>query len=150
MKKLIYIFLLLLSMSSLMSAQTDKRTKEERIKAVKVAFITEELELTATEAQYFWPLYNEMDAKMKNIRKKRKKNQKGTLDGLSDSEIADRIENMLQADEEKNTLKRVYVTKFKKILNLKKVAKLMGVEQKFKKQMLQRIKEERGNIRNKR
>ena len=31
----------------------------ERVRAEKVAFLTEEIDLTESEAQVFWPIYNE-------------------------------------------------------------------------------------------
>ena len=40
-------------------AQYDKG--KEKIRAYKVAFLTEKLNLSAKEAQKFWPLYNEFD-----------------------------------------------------------------------------------------
>jgi hypothetical protein len=32
----------------------------ERVRAEKVAFLTEEIDLTESEAQVFWPIYNEI------------------------------------------------------------------------------------------
>ena len=55
MKRLIPILVLLIGLSGY--AQRDGRMNE-RIKAQKVAFITEKLSLTAEEAQQFWPIYN--------------------------------------------------------------------------------------------
>jgi len=39
----------------------------ERIQSLKIAIFTEELKLSATEAQKFWPIYNEYDAKLSEI-----------------------------------------------------------------------------------
>ena len=54
MNKITLIITLLLTMNVV--AQSPE--KRERIKALKVAFITEKLELTESEAQKFWPIYN--------------------------------------------------------------------------------------------
>ena len=40
-------------------AQKGNGDKKERIKAYRVAFMTEELALTPEESEKFWPLYNE-------------------------------------------------------------------------------------------
>jgi len=54
----------------------EDKEKDDKIEALKVGFITKELNLTASEAEKFWPLYNEMDGKMKEIRQScRKINQ---------------------------------------------------------------------------
>ena len=37
--------------------------KKDKVKALKVAYITEELNLTTEEAQRFWPIYNAFDDK---------------------------------------------------------------------------------------
>ena len=37
---------------------------QERIKAQKVAFITERLDLSSKEAQKFWPIYNAFEDKV--------------------------------------------------------------------------------------
>ena len=43
------------------------RKKKEQIKALKVAFITNELELTSNEATKFWPLFNAFEEKQQEI-----------------------------------------------------------------------------------
>ncbi len=46
------------------------RPDREKIKALKVAFITERLDLSSKEAQLFWPIYNEQGSKMEDLRVK--------------------------------------------------------------------------------
>ena len=38
-----------------------RKERHERIQALKVAFITEKLELTPEEAQQFWPVFNAIE-----------------------------------------------------------------------------------------
>ena len=40
----------------------------KRIKALKVSFITEQLQLAPKEAEVFWPIYNAYDEKMDDLR----------------------------------------------------------------------------------
>jgi len=47
-------------------------SKNEKIESMKVAFLSTKLELTAKEAQQFWPLYNEFQQKMEKLRKSKK------------------------------------------------------------------------------
>ena len=52
-----FIFpILFLLMASISFAQ-GFRDKKEKVKALKVAYITEQLDLTTEEAQKFWPIY---------------------------------------------------------------------------------------------
>lgn len=43
------------------------RSKREKIKTLKVAFITERLNLSTNEAQSFWPLYNDYEEKRESL-----------------------------------------------------------------------------------
>lgn len=45
----------------------ERRAEREAIRAQKVAFITQEVGLTAEDAEKFWPLYNELEQKVREI-----------------------------------------------------------------------------------
>ena len=67
--------------------QNDKR---ENIEAMKIGFITKKLDLTPEEAQKFWPVYNQYNDKMKDLRKKRKldyREAKQKFEGMSDKDV---------------------------------------------------------------
>ena len=53
-KKIIPLLLLLTSFTFYAQSESMKE-KKEQIKALKVAFLTTELDLTSKEAQKFWP-----------------------------------------------------------------------------------------------
>ena len=42
---------------------------KEKLKAHKIAFITDRLQLTPAEAEKFWPVYNEHEAAMETMHK---------------------------------------------------------------------------------
>ena len=52
---------LILVFSKEVSAQEGGK---ERIRAYKTAYITQELDLSSSEAEKFWPVYNEYDKKI--------------------------------------------------------------------------------------
>jgi Skp family chaperone for outer membrane proteins len=56
MKKIVFIFSFLFFHAYFCNAQPPSRT--DRIEAIKMAFITREVNLTPREAQRFWPVYN--------------------------------------------------------------------------------------------
>ena len=70
----------------------EQRKKEfERIQAEKIAFITQELDLTPEEAQVFWPVYNQCWKEILAANKK-KMDAFGEFrgkkaEGLSDAEL---------------------------------------------------------------
>lgn len=65
MKKILIVMVLIVANFSF--AQGFKE-KKEKIKALKVAYITEKLDFTTDEAQKFWPIYNTFDEKQFEIR----------------------------------------------------------------------------------
>jgi Skp family chaperone for outer membrane proteins len=66
MKKTLLFFMLFLGLSYFCEAQPGGRGK--KIEAIKVAYITKELNLTSGEAQKFWPVYNEYFEELKKAR----------------------------------------------------------------------------------
>ena len=59
------------------SQQRPKQNKRANIEALKVAFVTSELNLTAEEAQKFWPIHNGYMEELKKIRKENMDNEIG-------------------------------------------------------------------------
>ena len=102
--KIIPIFLLLLSVNSF--AQAGKhREKKTQIKALKIAFITEELKLSSAEAEKFWPLYNAYDTEQSDLRQKKLKSfvnrmESGTVDSMSEKEATNFLNQMENTEDE--------------------------------------------------
>ncbi len=45
----------------------DEEIRAEKIQSLKIAFITQKLQLTPDEAQKFWPVYNQYDKEVHSI-----------------------------------------------------------------------------------
>ena len=115
----------------------------ERIKAMRVAFITNALQLTTEESQAFWPLYNEYEAKQRGIRKKYRSGKQMML--MDDAELEQQLSNNLTMEEELLQLKRTYIGRLKKVLPTRKIAMLQGAETKFKEEILKQIRQRQSN-----
>ena len=48
-------------------AQDGDKTRAEKIEALKIAFITQKLQLTTDEAQKFWPVYNQYENEIRSL-----------------------------------------------------------------------------------
>ncbi len=134
-------------------AQAQKREKaRERIKALRVAFITKKLDLTPSESEKFWPVYNEFEQKRNKLRKEHRKTHKNG--DLSDDEAEAQMLANFDTQEQMISLKRTYFKKFKTILPVKKLARLEKAEREFKevvvKEMRRRKAEQRQRQRRKR
>jgi septal ring factor EnvC (AmiA/AmiB activator) len=121
--------------------------KAEKVEQLKIAYFTKELNLTTQEAEKFWPVYNEMEKKIKALRKERRKTFK-ELEDKGDSlsvELVKKHTNSIFDSEiaEVNT-KKEYYAKIGGIIGYKKATKVYKVERDFKRELLMRLKEERG------
>ena len=112
----------------------------ERLQSLKVAYITEELKLTPEEAEKFWPLHNEFEAKRREIAKtmmhEPQKDRRPDFDNMSDEHITLRFKEeraMIDLQEE-------YYDKYRKVLPLKKVARYYESEKRFRSHLLNQIK----------
>ncbi|MBL4587696.1 MAG: hypothetical protein JKX84_11670, partial [Flavobacteriales bacterium] len=91
------ITVIILGMSAVLQAQNPHLdgSKREKLQALKVGYLTDKLNLTPEEAQTFWPLYNEMETKMRSIRKEKHQNRRNTKENytqMSDKELIGSIE----------------------------------------------------------
>lgn len=127
-----------LLISSMVFGQIGKRREalEERVKSLKIAFVTEKLALTPDESEKFWPVYNQMEAERANLMAE-KKSDFG--DDITDKEAQLYITRHFDIREKEILLERRYIDKFKTLLPDRKVAKLLWVEKQFRQEVMSNI-----------
>lgn len=141
------LMMIMMSVFSFGQAGNEKQTcklDDEKIKAEKVAFITEKLDLTVKEAQAFWPVYNEFNSKMDLLFKeehKIAKELKKNIATLSDKDIETKLDRLVEINEEKAKLEKTYHESYKSVLPVKKVALLYQADREFRKYLLQKYKD---------
>ncbi|MBX9851393.1 MAG: hypothetical protein K2X86_06495 [Cytophagaceae bacterium] len=138
-----FAILIVLVGFSLSFAQQDKK---DRIEALKIAFITNKLELTSKEAQVFWPVYNEYADKHEKLRKDRRQqfmNVKDNLDAMSDKDIEALVDGEMTFRQKELDLQKEYHAQFKQVLPVRKVAKLYIAEETFKRELLRKLQEQK-------
>lgn len=129
-----------------------REQRQDKIKQLKIAYLTEELELTSTEAEKFWPIYNEMEEKMKNLRKENKKvmdDLRTNGESYSDEDYKKCSEKIFNGQQAELNLKKEYFGKFATVLGYKKAMKLMRAEKEFKAKLLKELKQQQGGGPNK-
>ncbi|MES2485092.1 MAG: sensor of ECF-type sigma factor [Bacteroidota bacterium] len=144
--KLLLPIILLFSVT--LYAQKDHKEKREQIKALKVAFLTTELNLTAEESEKFWPVFNAFEEKQYQIRHDKmrpifKKIEETGLDKMNEKDAAAYLEKLQAADEELFKLREKLVTDLKPIIGSAKVLKLKKAEEDFNKKLLDKYKEKK-------
>lgn len=148
-----YLLGLFLILSAVSFAQTStppprpkERQREERndnIESMKIAFLTKKLDLTPEEAQQFWPVYNQYQAKLQEIRQKRRmenKEAKHNFDEMSDKDVEQVVDNEILFRQKELDIQKEYHSKFKAVLPIKKVAKFYQAEEQFKRVLLDKLK----------
>ena len=140
MKKILLILLITISVNSF--AQDSNR--QDRIKALKIAFITERLELTETEAQKFWPIYNAFDAENQKLRKENAiKFRKTDFESMSEQDAKTHLKEMMETDSMRYQLRQEFVSDLLNILPAKKIIILKATEDAFNKRMMEQFKKRR-------
>jgi hypothetical protein len=123
-----------------------QESKSDKVEALKIAFLTNKLELTSKEAQAFWPLYNEYNSKMDKLRKSKKSDfdeLKNKGENLSEKELEVFMNEIFATRQKELDLQKEYFEKYSKVLPMKKVALLYQAENQFKRELLRKIKEKK-------
>ncbi len=131
------------------TSQPRLNQKREQIKALKIAFITDELKLTSEEAAKFWPLYNAYEEKQKNYRKERiraymESKESGDIDKMSDKEAATFLNEIENSEEEAFQARKKFIASLKAILPPTKILKLKKAEEGFNKKLLKQFRDKVG------
>jgi Spy/CpxP family protein refolding chaperone len=130
------IITILVFLFSIISIAQPNKEKIEKVKALKVAYITKELSLTSAEAEKFWPVYNAYDEKQFELRHTKMRTimmkYKGDgIDKLNDKEAAIILSEMESIDEDLIALRKKFTKDAKEIIGAKKVLLLKKVEEDF-------------------
>jgi Skp family chaperone for outer membrane proteins len=113
MKKIIIALSFVFFGSYICSAQAENGKRFQRIEAIKIAYITRELDLSPEESQKFWPLYNNYFEELKKARQEN-----------ANDEIA--------FEEKSLTIRKKYRSDFGKVLgNDQRVNKIFMVERRY-------------------
>lgn len=149
MKNYISVITLFLSIA-FAGAQPLLKQKKEQIKALKVAFITEELQLTPDEASKFWPLYNAYEDRQKDYKKERIKGYLNRMDessisNLSEKEATNMLTQMEAAEEEAFQARKKFTASLKGVIPAVKIIKLKQAEEGFNRKLLKQYKEKMRN-----
>lgn len=121
----------------------DSGAWRDRLRNEKIAFITVEVGLTSSEAEKFWPVYNQIEqAQVKNVGKVGKcffELQQAIDSGASEKVVEQKLRAYAKAQDEQRELEGVQFEKYSKILSMEKIARLYLAEEKFRRQQISRL-----------
>ena len=143
-KKLNILVIICLS-STIIFAQNELNQKKENRQAQKVAFFTAKMNLNTEESKVFWPVVNEMENELKELKDKNAhgkmmlKDKK--IEDFSDEELEDMMDARIQMGKEKVDILVKYHEKFKEVIPIRKLAKYYQTGTEFKKIQSERKKQ---------
>jgi Skp family chaperone for outer membrane proteins len=130
MKRFLLYIVFVLAAFSAAAQQPGNPKREEKIKALYVAYITQQLNLTPDEAQKFWPLHAQYENELEAI-------NTGTTDELARQQAVLNV-------------KKKYQPGFSKIVGADRVNNFYRQDAEFRKKLVERLNEIRqqrkGNV----
>jgi hypothetical protein len=116
----------------------------DKIKTLKIAFITEKLDLSKKEAQQFWPIYNAFEEENFKLKSQAYEDRKSiNFETLKEEEAVLLLKKMRSLDTKRKTLKENFIDDLSKIISAKKIILLEKVEDDFKHKMFEEYKNRR-------
>lgn len=143
MKKLIILFAFL-SLSSVFG----QRGSNEKIKALKTAHITDALDLTPAEAEKFWPVFNDYEERMQQLRKNERREimsvVRSGINSLSEADANEVIDKMLEYKSLELEYQEELVNQLRKVISPQKILRLRKAEDDFRKMLVERLRHHKG------
>ena len=133
------IFVLLFSTAVWSQGKMDKN----RIDLLKISFLTEQIDLTAEEAQQFWPVYNKYNDRIHEARVElergiqREINSTGGVQNLSDNRSAAILERIIQLEETISRNRIEMARELRSAISDNKIIRLQIAEREFNRRILQ-------------
>ena len=123
MKKYLLILTILLGSFSVAFAQEgDDLTKQEKIQALYVAYVTQQLQFTPEEAQKFWPVHAQFAGELKAVK--------------TDLPELEKQQAFLN-------IKKKYQENFNKIIGVNRCERFFRMDGEFKRKLMDRVQKKR-------
>lgn len=147
MTRLILTIMMILPAFTMLAQDHTGRAREQ-VEAFRVAYYTRELNLSTSEAQQFWPVYNEYADELEENRSDQRNVQKSlrqAYTGGSDEEVEGLLTELMELKSAEVAITVQYHEVFKEVLPIRKVAMLYKAETDFKRRLLEHFQQRRQN-----
>lgn len=126
---------LLVSLAPATLAQESRQQRFERIETEKIAFITQQLELTPQEAQRFFPLYNNYRKELNVVLQSNR--------GSGNSRERSRMDE-LAAETAILAIKKKYRSQYSEIVGTARASRFFEVEREFREKLVKELRRREG------
>jgi len=143
--KNLQLYLLLALISTSVWGQTkEKRMSFERLKALKINYIIEQVDLNAEEESFVWIAFDKYEKKvsrkynkkMRSLRYKKFKN----LEDLSEVKAGEALDSLIHFRAQKELQDREFMKILRSRLTAKQVVKIHVAEEKFQRKMVYHLR----------
>lgn len=135
------IAVLISALNSAATAQIDPDRRDERLATFRAEVYTRVLRLTSEEAQGFWPAYNEFLDRREQLQQELKSAKQE--DQMSDAEVEEHIRKHFEKKQRELDLEKDLYQKLRKVLPLRKIAKIPLAEREFREALVKKLQENR-------
>ena len=148
-----YIIILILFLFTLQTNAQRGKENEDQLKTLKIGYITQTLDLKSDEAQYFWPIYNEHQDKIHELRRNNKRElmeqikSSGGIDVISDKDAESILDEFMAIENEIHQEQAKMYAELREVISAKKILKLHYAENEFNRKILQRLRKEKADSR---
>ncbi len=144
MKYFFIVYMVFVCAFTVKGQRIEDRQGGERIRAMKVGMITQELKLNENQAEKFWPIYNSFSEEKLEIHKSiRSLSNRNNNKAASNDQLLQKQEEILDLKQDELNLEKRYRDNFLKVISAQQYTKLLETERRFNQMLLEKLKERR-------
>jgi acyl transferase domain-containing protein len=141
MKKFIVLIIVMLAISAGYS-QSPGNNAKQKLEAARIALITERLGLTPSQAQEFWPIYNEYAEQRRSIQRGyREARQNFDMQNLSEEQGKQLMKIGMETKQKALNLEKEYSDRMIRVVSAKQLVALRKAEEDFRSMIIRRLEQ---------
>jgi len=143
MKKILTISLILAACIA-MAQKPNQGNAKSKLESARIALITERLGLTPSQAQQFWPIYNEYAEQRRSIQLEYRQARQGLdLDKLSEAQSRALVKARIEGKQRQLNLESKYSERLTKVISTRQLVALKRAEDDFRQMIIRRLEQRR-------
>lgn len=143
MKRVVLIIVVLaISMAGWAQKQGPNSNAKSKLEAARIAMITERLNLSPTQAEKFWPLYNQFAQERRGLQQQALQSRKGLdMQDLTEEQSKMLITAHQKFKQDKLDLENKYSQKINDVISARQMVALKKAEDDFRTMILNRLEQ---------
>ncbi len=137
---LLIVVVLIAALSSWAQKPAPNSNTRSKLEAARIAMITERLSLSPSQAEKFWPLYNQFAQERRTMQKQALQTRKGMdMQNLTEEQSKTLVKAHQQFKQDKLDLENKYATKINNVISARQMVALKKAEDDFRQMILNRL-----------